>query len=94
MKAGYTIWILGLLLAISCSEEKVTNPHAENIIVLGHTYQWHADGTKIDHRIADVDFSQYRGVWLGGDMCSETTRHQSTLDYLDSIFKLSHVSTL
>jgi len=44
---------------------------------------------KIDPRIEELDKTKYDRIWLGGDVCTETTQDYSTLQYLDSIFDLS-----
>ncbi len=54
----------------------------------GHTYDWRASGGKVDARIASIDMSQFDGIWLGGDVCSESTLKYSTLQHIDSIFDL------
>ena len=55
-------------------------------LVIGHTYE---DAGLVDRRIEDADLTQYDQIWLGGDICSETTRDTATLDYLDDLFDLS-----
>ena len=59
-------------------------------IFMGHTYK---SDTKVDPRLEKFDFSNYDGIWLGGDICSETSRDQSTFWYLDSLFDLSNPLT-
>ena len=85
-----------LLTSASC-EKRDKNADLKNnlsFIFLGHTYDWHSDGKKVDPRLEKIDYSQFDGVWLGGDICSETTRDRSTLDYLDALFDLDASSTL
>lgn len=57
-------------------------------IFLGHTYEYNTDGSKVDERIKNLDIREYDGVWLGGDVCSESLMYYSTLEYIDSIFNL------
>ncbi len=59
-------------------------------LFLGHIYE---SPNTIDERIAGADLSPYKQIWLGGDLCSETTREESTLEYLDSLFDLGGSST-
>jgi hypothetical protein len=62
-------------------------------IFMGHTYQRDGGGSKVDERIEQLDFSEYEGIWLGGDICSEATLDYSTIEYLDSLFDLSNENT-
>lgn len=57
---------------------------------LGHIYQ---SPDKIDPRLESTDYTRFGQVWLGGDICSETTEEESTLDYLENIFSLSAPTT-
>lgn len=66
----------------------------KGILFLGHTYQWHTASDKVDERIERLDLSGYEQLWLGGDMCSETTEKKETLDYLDDLFDLGAPTTL
>ena len=59
-------------------------------IYLGHINEKH---NAVDRRIEQADLSKYDQIWLGGDLCSETTREESTLDYVDSLFNLSSKNT-
>lgn len=58
-------------------------------IFIGHCYQPETDGSKVDYRLETMDFSDYDGIWLGGDCCSEATLEYSTLEYMNDIFNLS-----
>jgi len=62
-------------------------------IFFGHCYQAETVGDKVDYRIEDFDFSDYDGIWLGGDCCSEATLKFSTVKYMDSLFDLSNSLT-
>lgn len=59
-------------------------------IFLGHIYN---KENRIDPRLETIDYRQYKGVWLGGDLCSETTRERSTIGYLEDIFDLGSEDT-
>lgn len=57
----------------------------------GHTYE---GKNTIDNRLlAHLDKDKYDHFWLGGDMCSETTRDSLTLEYMDFLFDLSSPTT-
>ncbi len=84
----YTSLLLAVALWLSgCKEQPV-----QHIIFLGHPYDWNA-GNRIDPRIEALDLSAYDHIWLGGDVCSETTKLPATLDYIDSLFHLRSDST-
>lgn len=59
-------------------------------LYLGHINEKH---NAVDRRIEQVDLSKYDQIWLGGDICSETTKEESTVDYVDSLFHLSSKNT-
>lgn len=71
------------------SERIIEKEHFEYLF-LGHTYQ--TENT-IDDRLLDIDFNYYDQIWLGGDICSETTKDYETLNYLDDLFDLSNPTT-
>jgi len=73
-----------------CSPEKTA---LKRYLFIGHSYRWHTPGNKIDQRLEQMDLSCFDQVWLGGDMCSETTKEHTTLEYLDSIFDLGKPTT-
>lgn len=62
-------------------------------IFLGHTYQHYVPGYKSDLRIYNIDLPQYDGIWLGGDVCSESLLYYSVLEYIDSLYNLTHPNT-
>jgi len=95
--------IILFLLLMSCEqnterlscEHSIDNSIIENeIIVLGHIYDWGIEGSRIDPRLAKKSFDNYEHVWLGGDLCAETTESNSILACLDEIFDLSNPNTL
>jgi hypothetical protein len=79
---------LAFLLLISmvsgCEQDQVNQ---KKYVFLGHPYSWQ-NWHKIDPRLEQLDYDSYDQIWLGGDVCSQTTSKESTLDYLDSIFDL------
>ncbi|MCB0706338.1 MAG: metallophosphoesterase [Saprospiraceae bacterium] len=64
----------------------------QRILFLGHPYQWHADGKRIDYRVEATDRNQFDKLWLGGDLCAKATAELSTLQYLDSLLDLGSPS--
>lgn len=87
----YFSTILLLLVALTgCQPSK--NETAYEYLFLGHTYDWN-QGDKIDPRLEGTDFGSFDQIWLGGDICSHTTRSEKTLQYLDSLFNLESPAT-
>jgi len=48
-------------------------------IFIGHCYQAQTAGDKVDYRIEQFDFSDFNGIWLGGDVCVEAMLDYSTV---------------
>ena len=92
--------IVGSLALGACGtvmENPVPSPHeVSTYLVLGHIYQWGSphDNNRVDHRLEGVDFSRYAGILLGGDICTETTKYESTVEYLDNLFDLQSEGTM
>ncbi len=88
--------IVGLMAMSFCwpsppNIERVERPTASDTLrylFLGHTYEWHAPDQKVDTRVELMDLNRYDRIWLGGDVCSESSLDYSTLEYIDSIFDL------
>ena len=80
-----------LFIYASCTEKPDLAPsQPQTIIFLGHIYQ---ESNRIDPRLEKINFKKYDQIWLGGDICSETTEKKSTLKYLDRMFDLDHPGT-
>ncbi|MBT8232579.1 MAG: metallophosphoesterase [Saprospiraceae bacterium] len=88
-----TLLSIATILFFSCQNfEKIESQ--KTYVVLGHIYDWTADGSRIDKRLEKVNFKNYKGIWLGGDICSETTKSSETIKYLDHHFNLESAHTL
>jgi len=86
-------FILFFPLFFACNDREIIDLPTEeksDYIFLGHIYNTE---NRIDPRLETIDYQTYKGVWLGGDLCSETTRERATLDYLDDIFDLANEDT-
>ncbi|MDX2245234.1 MAG: metallophosphoesterase [Bacteroidia bacterium] len=79
-----------LLIVSGCVYETPLPGETQTIIFLGHTYQ---KRDRMDRRLEKVNYKKYDQIWLGGDMCSETTEEYSTLKYLDNHFRLGDPRT-
>ncbi|MEZ4773927.1 MAG: metallophosphoesterase [Bacteroidia bacterium] len=84
---GYCLLIL---IFSGCAYEAPIPGETQTIIFLGHTYQ---KRDRMDRRLEKVNYKQYDQIWLGGDMCSETTEEFSTLKYLNRHFRLGDPRT-
>ncbi len=103
MKLLFKLLVFSLLFYSCQKDEEINsdkNKSDENEIIseidssgildylyLGHPYQ---SNSKVDKRLEEMDLSKFSQIWLGGDVCSETTQTQSTLTYLDNLFDLSN----
>ena len=81
----------GLLLLLVFSGN--TQPDTLKYLFMGHTYQFYTPGNKMDERIEKMDLSGYDGIWLGGDVCSESTLEYETIEYVNSLVNLRHPNT-
>jgi hypothetical protein len=61
-------------------------------LFLGHPYDWRRPD-RLDPRLELIDFQGFDGIWLGGDVCSQTTAQAATLTYLDSLINLKNPAT-
>ncbi len=80
----------------TCLTVSTPNAPTEQVIFLGHIYD-PKHPTVIEDRLEYLArkgyFQQFEHIWLGGDICAETTSESYTLDYLDCLFDLSHPHT-
>ena len=72
-------------LFYSCTPPQETE---KKYLFLGHPYDW-GDETKIDERLERLDWSAYEQIWLGGDVCSQTTKELSTYETISLFFLFS-----
>lgn len=80
------------LMACNKNRDRIQLPVEQKpqYLFLGHIYN---KENRIDPRLEQINYAAYKGVWLGGDLCSETTKERATLDYLDDIFDLESEDT-
>ncbi len=62
-------------------------------LFIGHCYQINTLDNTVDPRIEQLDKTPYKGIWLGGDVCSETMLNYSGIRYVDSLFNLGNPET-
>ncbi len=75
-----------LLSELACEKPKMAAP-TFSMPFFGHIYQ-PGQEDRIDHRLENVNFQKFDAIFLGGDICVETTKNRHTLDYLDQLFDL------
>ena len=85
------IIILLIISFTSCKNKEANNTN--KYIFLSHTYEWYTLD-KVDHRVPKLNLKQYDMVWLGGDLCVQSSTNPKTLQYLDSIYNLKSPNTL
>lgn len=93
MKTLFLKFVLLFVIVNLFSVRIFGQPDTVKYFFEGHTYQWHTAGDKVDERLEMFDFSEYDGIWLGGDVCSEALLEYSTLEYIHSLFNLKHPNT-
>ncbi|MEM8526071.1 MAG: metallophosphoesterase [Bacteroidota bacterium] len=81
-------WAYLLLLTsfLACEKEAI-EPAVQEYLFLGHIYE---GSNRIDERVEAIHLDDYAGIWLGGDVCVETTEEYATLEYLDCLFELEN----
>ncbi len=84
------IWVL---LLIQVQQQVNAQFDGAKYMFIGHCYEPYTAGDKVDHRLETFDFSEFDGVWLGGDVCSEAMLNYSTVEYIDGIFNLGNPET-
>ncbi len=81
--------------ADTCFHQTKEASTLERIVFLGHTYHLpYSVDERLEYLVKQKYLDQFQHVWLGGDMCSETTKDSTTLDYMNCLFDLSHPHTL
>jgi hypothetical protein len=91
----FTSFLFALtIISNGCKEEEtiLIEPDAYHYLFLGHSYQWHTID-RIDYRLEQIDFNAFDGIWLGGDLCAESTREEYIVEYLDNLFNLGSMHT-
>lgn len=82
---------MSLLLAIYCFGCRTEPPSpVQRYLFLGHPYDWYRpDG--VDPRLEQLDYSKYQGIWLGGDVYSNTAEKPENMTTLDQLFGFDRV---
>ena len=97
MKRTGIILLLGLTI-VSCKKEVIKPVHncpapSENqYLFLSHTRN--NDLHLVDKRVENIDFSQFSGLLLGGDISYQSSMNDATINGLNDIFNLASENTL
>ena len=71
----FCIWILIILnlMLWGCHSGAPLPPSDQpsTILFMGHTYDHHGKGERVDPRLEALDYALFHRVILGGDVCSE-----------------------
>lgn len=82
--------VILLTLFTSCTKEKTSPVGIKKYAFFGHTYQ---DNETVDKRVRNLDLSVYDQIWLGGDICAESTQSKKILKHIDHVFNLNSPTT-
>jgi hypothetical protein len=86
--SGLTLLLSVLLTLSSVKASTAQDSDTLQYLFLGHTYKWGSGGTEVDQRLQDADLSRFDRIWLGGDVCSESTLEYQTLLHIDNLFDI------
>lgn len=92
------VYVVLILLGFSACNLESRNAKPEytkngRYLFLGHTYHWYSDN-KIDFRIQALNLKDYEMLLLGGDLCSESSKTDTSLSHIDSIYDVSNPNVL
>ena len=93
MSVKFFIGILFVGFILSCSNKKVEEePELAHYLHLSHT-RTNANPL-LDATVEKLDFTNYKMLWLGGDLAQLTSADDSTMQHVDRLFDLSNPATL
>jgi predicted phosphodiesterase len=91
------LFVLSFLALFSCQDVSLKNGKStlekEHFLFLGHTYHWYSNN-KIDKRVQNLNLKTYDVLLLGGDLCSESSRSDTSLQHINAIFDVSNPDVL
>ena len=78
---------LTCLMLSSCQADK----QSYRFLFVAHSYNWTDwKGSSVDDRLEKVKLQEFDGIWLGGDVCANTSLNPKTFKYLDDLFDLKN----
>ncbi len=82
--------LLSIIFGLGCNKQHILDENCHNstldYLFMAHTYDV---PNTVDERILCLNLDCFEQIWLGGDICLETTQDYETIDYLDQLFDLS-----
>jgi len=90
---AYLVCTIAIVLCSQC-QKSIADPNIKNYIHVAHTRIFDTVNQVIDPRMEKINYGQFDMILLGGDICEETSKEKSTLDYLERIFDLDAPTTL
>lgn len=85
---GYCLVLLSFLITFPIVAQEQLS-----FLFVGHCYQIETAGTQVDYRVRQLNMSAYNGIWIGGDVCSESMLNYSTIQHIDTVFDLGNPET-
>ena len=85
---GYCLVLLSFLITLPIVAQEQLS-----FLFVGHCYQIETAGTQVDYRVRQLNMSAYNGIWIGGDVCSESMLNYSTIQHIDTVFDLGNPET-
>jgi len=82
-----------LIAILFCNSSLYGQSDTLKYIFMGHTYGYHDPNHLLDSRIDLLDFDEYDGIWLGGDISSEALMEYATLEVIHNAFNLKDPNT-
>lgn len=68
-----------IILLLLCFNNSFASTDTLKYVFIGHPYDWSIN-SKVDLVVENMDTSEFDGIWLGGDFCSEASLYKSTID--------------
>ena len=85
---GYCLVLLSFLITFPIVAQEQLS-----FLFVGHCSQIETAGTQVDYRVRQLNMSAYNGIWIGGDVCSESMLNYSTIQHIDTVFDLGNPET-
>ena len=85
---GYCLVLLSFLITLPIVAQEQLS-----FLFVGHCSQIETAGTQVDYRVRQLNMSAYNGIWIGGDVCSESMLNYSTIQHIDKVFDLGNPET-
>lgn len=78
-----------LILFVSTWSFSFSQTDTLKYLFIGHPNKGVQNSDQTDVRLESADFTEYNNLWLGGDLCGETSLKFSTIQSMSDLFNLS-----